>query len=199
VVVGGQSPAPIGTVRQNGALIQRLVITACDGGLAVAGFGVLWQTVVDINVLVNGAFDAVSKLIPAPDGQFYPTLDPWTYVGFDTKAWVTAASWHDVTAQASAGGVVATGTARPQSLRFDPGDGTEPMACPTPPAQDAPCVHVYEQKSAKAPDTRFPGHLSIDWEVEIVVPAVGVEQVRPVTTTTDYGIRVAEIQTIYTN
>lgn len=73
--------------------------------------------------------------LPQPSGDRSPSQhhrfhgSPFTYVNLWTWFWTDRASWKTRTATARAGGVSATVTVAPQSLTFDPGDGSPAVAC----------------------------------------------------------------------
>jgi hypothetical protein len=76
--------------------------------------------------------------LPRPSGDRSPNQDqqfhgyPFTYVNLWTWFWTDQASWKARTATARAGGVSATVTVTPQSLKFEPGDGSAPVTCSGP-------------------------------------------------------------------
>jgi hypothetical protein len=76
--------------------------------------------------------------LPQPSGDRSPNQDqrfhgsPFTYVNLWTWFWTDPASWRTLTATARAGGVSASVTVAPQSLSFDPGDGSAAVVCTGP-------------------------------------------------------------------
>lgn len=76
--------------------------------------------------------------LPQPSGDRSPSQDqrfhghPFSYVNLWTWFWTDRASWRTRSATARAGGVSATVTVTPESLSFEPGDGSPATVCAGP-------------------------------------------------------------------
>ncbi len=150
------------------------------------------------------------RLHPPPAGLAPPAGQ--VYVGVGTWFWTDPAAWRPVSVTAwvptGAGDTTlwATVTATPTVLSFDPGDGSEPVACDGPgdrwTEEDgdeavSECMYAYAHSSRTAPDgTAFDAALSIVWTVIYIDSSGGTGGLAPITTTTDLPVTVGEIQAI---
>ncbi len=117
--------------------------------------------------------------LPAPTIERSPQQNnsdngvPYTWVNLWTWFWTAPATWHSLSATASAGGVWATVRLVPTALVFDPGDGGDPVPCDGPgrpwttadgndPPSGGGCGYVYRHVTANGPLTAT---VSIDWAV----------------------------------
>ncbi|HLX89456.1 MAG TPA: hypothetical protein VKR22_13495, partial [Acidimicrobiales bacterium] len=97
--------------------------------------------------------------LPVPNIATNPAS--FSVVDLPTWLWIDPSIWHPYTATATAGGVSATATARPVSVRWDMGDGSAPVTCNGPgiayeadlPAsqQRTGCSHTYLRTSLGQP------------------------------------------------
>ena len=117
---------------------------------------------------------------PLPDVAFSPPLeDPDDFLLVQLDSWIWATNWAEVSRTASAGGVVATVTARPVRLlwdftprRSDPeteggctGPGTAYDQSKRPEAQSTACSITFRHSSAGEPGAAYEGHLTVVYEV----------------------------------
>lgn len=117
---------------------------------------------------------------PLPDVAFSPPLeepDDFLLVQLDT--WIWATNWNEVSRTASAGGVVATVTARPVRMvwdftprRSDPdteggcsGPGTPYDPSKRPEEQSTACSITFRHSSAGEPNDAYEGHVTVVYEV----------------------------------
>ena len=117
---------------------------------------------------------------PLPDIAFSPPLedaDDFLLVRLET--WIWATNWAEVSRTASAGGVVATVTARPVRMawdftprRSDPdteggcaGPGTPYDPSKRPEEQSTACSITFQHSSAAEPGAAYEGHLTVVYEV----------------------------------
>lgn len=117
---------------------------------------------------------------PLPDIAFSPPLeDPDDFLLVQLDSWIWATDWAEVSRTASAGGVVATVTARPVRLLWDftprrsdpeteggcPGPGTPYDQSKPPEAQSTACSITFRHSSAGQPGAAYEGHLTVVYEV----------------------------------
>jgi len=117
---------------------------------------------------------------PAPDVGFSPPLDsPGDFLLVQLPTWIWVENWSEESRSATAGGVVATVTARPvrqewdfTPYRLDPeteggciGPGTAYDASLPPEAQSTACSFTFRHSSAGEPGAAYEGHLTVFYEV----------------------------------
>jgi len=117
---------------------------------------------------------------PLPDVAFSPPLeDPDDFLLVQLESWIWATNWAEVSRTASAGGVVATVTARPVRMtwdftprRSDPdteggcaGPGTPYDPSKRPEDQSTACSITFRHSSAGEPGAAYEGHLTVIYEV----------------------------------
>ena len=117
---------------------------------------------------------------PLPDIAFSPPLeDADDFVLVRLETWIWATNWAEVSRTASAGGVVATVTARPVRMawdftprRSDPdteggcaGPGTPYDPSNRPEEQSTACSITFQHSSAAEPGAAYEGHLTVVYEV----------------------------------
>ena len=155
----------------------------------------------------------------SPSSETNPAIDQ--IVNAPTWAWVPASSWQPLSATASAGPVVVTATASPESINLTYGDGgqTDTATCNgsgTPYSDqlanqedpDAPlsaaspdCGWTYQHTSAAAPGGKEPVTGMVTYHVVwTVTGAPGGGDLGPLNSPpTTYNVPVAEIQVVNTN
>ena len=130
-------------------------------------------------------------------------------VNFADWLWVDPATWHPISATATAGPVSATATATPDRVVYDMGDGSS-VVCngpgtlydPTiaPDRQTTKCSHAYLESSAGQPTNRYTVSATIYWSVRWTSQGAAgggsLGEVRGATTSTP--VEVDEIQAVTT-
>lgn len=122
-----------GDVLPTGAMLYRY---ALRGNISSPSFMLAWSprstlpgvpvakgSAANPTVLLSRAQRSIRVPSPGPIG-LSPGGSGWTVPQFATWLWVDPASWHPVTARASAGGVSAVVTVTPSRVRWDMGDGS---------------------------------------------------------------------------
>ncbi len=117
---------------------------------------------------------------PLPDIAFSPPLDdPNDFLLVQLETWIWATNWAEVSRTASAGGVVATVTARPVRMTWDftprrserdteggcAGPGTPYDPSKRPEEQSTACSITFRHSSAGEPGAAYEGHLTVIYEV----------------------------------
>ena len=119
------------------------------------------------------AMQAVSRLqLPAAVADTSPQASSLT-VNVPTWLWIDAATWHVLTATATAGPVSATATATPYEVLWELGDGSR-ITCHGPgtrwsasAAANDPsgCSYTYSQSSANQPEETYTITTTVYWHV----------------------------------
>jgi hypothetical protein len=127
---------------------------------------------VDVAALAQQAADRVR--IPAPAMRLNPSPAQGAVVHVETWLWVDPASWQSISAQASAGAVVVTATARPIRVTWDMGNGDR-VTCEGPGTpydrgrpsseQVTNCSYTYRESSAGADGGAFTVTGTVVWDV----------------------------------
>ncbi|WP_052710810.1 hypothetical protein [Pseudofrankia sp. DC12] len=166
-----------------------------------------WFAVPDRAASLAAARDEVRRRLPLPR----PVLSPDPTVGLVVKVatWfaVPASQWVRVQATATALAATVTVTATPDTLVYDPGDGSAPVSCagpgpafdPTVPAPVAPpaCSYTYRDASTAAPDRHaWPASLSVRWQVGWTASNGQTGALDPLVTTTPITVVVHEYQAL---
>ena len=117
---------------------------------------------------------------PLPNVAFSPPLeDPDDFLLVRLETWIWATNWAEVSRTASAGGVVATVTARPVRMTWDftprrsdpsteggcagPGMPYDPSKRPE--EQSTACSITFRHSSAAEPGAAYEGHITVIYEV----------------------------------
>ncbi|MGF1425029.1 hypothetical protein [Kitasatospora sp. LaBMicrA B282] len=163
----------------------------CGGTLPQGGFGStpltggpLWtdfgeQKPTDQPLPVDPAVlaqQAVEKLeLPAPAVRMSPSEKSPQVVGVPSWLWVDAASWAPVHSSVEVPGVEVQATAKPSSVTWDLGDGTDPVDCAGPGTPYGPgsepdaaspdCGHTFSRPSAGEPGGAFQVVVTAHWSV----------------------------------
>lgn len=160
------------------------------------------------------AQSAANRLVlPTPRVRHSPK--GYTLVGLETWWWVDPAQWQPLRQRTQAGPVWAEVTVTPASTTWDAGDGSAPVVCVGPgtpydtsrPAasQSTDCSHTYRRSSADQPQTGsspndrlFTVTVTTNWQVTWV-GSLGSSGTLPVlTTSSTFGLPVAQRQTVVT-
>lgn len=141
--------------------------------------------------------DARRQLVlPEPEIHLAPPRDTPQLVGVPSWFWV--GDWSDRQTSAAVAGVVSTVTARPVSVRWDPGDGTGAFVCdgtgepwrPGAGAERPPCGHTY---TSSGPVTVT---ATITWETSWSATTGEGGALEPLTTTATWPVAVRQAQAV---
>jgi hypothetical protein len=117
---------------------------------------------------------------PLPEVAFAPPLEsPDDFLLVQLPTWIWVENWADASRTASAGGVVATVTARPVRQVWDftprrsdpqteggcPGPGTPYDESARPEEQSTECSFTFRHSSAGEPEATYEGHLTVLYEI----------------------------------
>lgn len=148
---------------------------------------------------------------PLPDVAFSPPLeDPDDFLLVQLDSWIWATNWAEVSRTASAGGVLATVTARPVRMtwdftprRSDPeteggcaGPGTPYDPSKRPEAQSTACSITFQHSSAGEPGAAYEGHITVVYEVSWTSNVGAGGALGTVPRTTVLPVRVGEQQAL---
>lgn len=148
---------------------------------------------------------------PLPDVAFSPPLDsPDDFLLVQLPTWIWATNWTEASRTATAGGVVATVTARPVRMvwdftpnRSDPeteggcdGPGTPYDASRRPEDQSTECSITFRHSSAGEPGAAYEAHLTVIYEVSWTSNVGGGGSLGTVPRTTVMPVRVGEQQAL---
>lgn len=148
---------------------------------------------------------------PLPDIAFSPPLDdPNDFLLVQLETWIWATNWVEVSRTASAGGVVATVTARPVRMtwdftprRSDPGTeggcagpGTPYDPSKRPEDQSTACSITFRHSSAGEPGDAYEAHLTVIYEVSWASNVGAGGSLGTVPRTTVLPVRVGEQQAL---
>jgi hypothetical protein len=116
-------------------------------------------------------------------------------VGIDTWFWLE--QWDEARDSATAGTVTVTVYATPSELTIDPGDGTGPLECASPPAAYTPgadpatgCTHVYETAG------QFTATATLTYDVGFSSNVGAGGPLTPITTTGTVDVTVRQAQAV---
>ncbi len=148
---------------------------------------------------------------PLPDVAFSPPLDgSEDFLLVQLETWIWATNWSEVSRTASAGGVVATVTARPVRMtwdftprRSDPsteggctGPGTSYDPSKRPEEQSTACSITFRHSSAAEPGAVYEGHVTVIYEVTWTSNLGAGGSLGTVPRTTVLPVRVGEQQAL---
>ena len=148
---------------------------------------------------------------PLPDVAFSPPLeDPDDFLLVQLDSWIWATNWAEVSRTASAGGVLATVTARPVRMtwdftprRSDPeteggcaGPGTPYDPSKRPEAQSTACSITFRHSSAGEPGAAYEGRITVVYEVSWSSNVGAGGSLGTVPRTTVLPVRVGEQQAL---
>lgn len=148
---------------------------------------------------------------PLPDVAFSPPLDsPDDFLLVQLPTWIWATNWTEASRTATAGGVVATVTARPVRMvwdftpnRADPeteggcdGPGTPYDGSKRPEDQSTDCSITFRHSSAGEPGAAYEAHLTVIYEVSWSSNVGGGGSLGTVPRTTVMPVRVGEQQAL---
>jgi hypothetical protein len=131
----------------------------------------------------------------------------FSYVNLWTYFWTDAATWQPLTATAALAGVSATVTATPQTLTFDPGDGSPSVNCDGPgrpwtaadgfsaPANGA-CGYQYTKVTGPGTNHPVTSMQTITWLVKWTGTGNSAGTLAAMTTQTTGPLNVLQIQTV---
>lgn len=145
------------------------------------------------------ALQAYDTLTPAkPTPRWNP--EGTQLVGFATWLWVDDSMWEPFSASASVPGLTVTATATPTEVKWDPGDGSEPIVCDGPGTpyrkevkmkhQRTDCKHVYQYFGS------YQGSATVTWAVEWTTSNGGGGTLNPLTTTTEFEMNVGDREAV---
>ena len=164
-------------------------------------FSGYWETITTVGDITDDVYVEVVALLDPPAVQFDPTLEPYQIVNLEMALWVPPAQWNQVVqVTKTVDPVTITITARPTALRFHPGDGSDAIECDSGgkphlgPSQGG-CGHVYRRVSDHNDDLAYHASAELVWRAEIDRTFSG-DEVRTVSTTTDYRVPVFQVQTV---
>lgn len=113
-----------------------------------------------------------APLVP-PEPRMAPGVDQPHLVGLATWLWVDPSYWEPISARAEVTGLSVEAVAVPSRLVWDMGDGHS-VTCHGPgtpwrPGASEPgssdCSHTFQYVSARQPDGRYHGSVTIEWDV----------------------------------
>lgn len=145
--------------------------------------------------------------LPLPGVRTSPPPAIDQLVNLPTWMWVDSWEPVSVTAALPEAGASVTVTATPRHVTWDMGNGDQ-VVCTGPGtpyrrgagSEESPdCGYNYRRSSAGQPDLRYQASATMTWDASWVATGVaGGGSLGQVSTTTSFGLRVAEIQTINT-
>lgn len=211
VMAGGSSNSGFTIDHSSLAALEEGAVAALvcrDGdGVTVHAEIVVWEGGDPLGAVAatDRALDAaVASLdLPDPSVMTSPPPDASHFVGLATWIWdERPLAQH--TATASAAGVSATVVATPGSLRWIPGDRSDPVTCPGsgvpygPGAdEDLRCAHIWQHRSTHTdPAGRFGGSVTLVWEVTWEASDGEGGELGEVTTESDLSVLVREAQAV---
>lgn len=142
--------------------------------------------------------------LPLPQVATAPPRGAEGLVGLPEWFWVN--NWSSHHNRVQAGGVWAEVTARPTSVRIDPGAGQPPVTCPGPgtayrrsrPAagQESDCSYTYQHSSAGLPGNAYRVTVSVSWAGSWVGSDGSGGALPTLTRSSTFTVQVAEGQTV---
>ena len=147
--------------------------------------------------------------VPEPEVHSSPGWEHPRIVRVPVWLWVPPESWVALSTTASAAGVSATVTATPVSVTWVMGDGGE-VVCDGPGTvynlevpyehQSTDCSYTYVKTSRARPDKAYTASATITYEVTwSAAGATGGGALGPITRTTRFAVKVAELQALVTS
>lgn len=161
----------------------------------------VWVTIGSLGEFTDEVVAHAIAKVPKPQAGFWPALDPWTYVNMETAVWVDNVDWSVPFSDSDTQfGITVTVDVWPESLAFDPGDGSEVVVCtsagiPRVGPSGGGCSHIYLRSSAGQAGLVYPGSVAVNYRVEIT-RTLGGDETRSFSNSSEYAIAVAEIQTV---
>jgi hypothetical protein len=212
-----------GSVIRDTAEDHILLVYRCDGRWD----GRTWKWVIPVTAaeLAADGLVEIAGVLPAPQPQTVPPAGRASIAGVAVLVWTDPAGWAPVTVTRSdpVTGLTATVVATPRRMRFDPGDGSEPMECSPPGvAYDVQlaggdanvqlglagrCGHVYRLVTRNAdgspvagrPATGWAAVLRVEWEVGWAATNGQAGRFAPITKRATFQRPVTEVQALITN
>lgn len=137
--------------------------------------------------------------LPSPALGMSPSSDRDQLVNVPTWLWIDPTAWRPISANASAGGVTVTTSAKPARVVWDPGDGGSPVTCdgpgtpynPSHPSATPTCTYTYRRPAERSIVTA-----TIEWSVRWTSSAGGGGDLGVVRRSGSVAVRVAESQAI---
>jgi hypothetical protein len=183
-------PASSGAVRQEGAVIYVLYQRTCG---AMTDW--VWVPQLTGQMLADNLYDEAKAHLPRPRPSFSPPVDK-LIVNLETWVWLPGQQWTFTPLSASIlTGLAATVTATPSSFRFDPGDGSPPIACPVPTSEPQQCRYTYRHASTTG-DLVFHATVDVTWTLRWTATDGTSGAYAPVDVTATADAAVFQLQTI---
>lgn len=173
----------------------------CEGG--VFG-GVFYIRPVDPTVLLADAWRYLA--VPSPEPGLSPAGDQ--IANLPTWLWVDPAGWGPQRSTVAVPGVSVTVIAEPIDITWAFGDGTS-ITCAGPgtaydprlslSAQRPTCSHTFRRSTASMPAGSIAAAVTVRWQASwTVAGAAGGGDLGEIERTTDFSVRVGEVQAINT-
>ena len=150
-------------------------------------------------------------VFPRPSGHRSPSETllykgfPFTYVNLWLFYWTSPATWHTLTATASAAGLSATVTATPVQLVYDPGDGSPAVSCAGPgrawtdaDGNDPPSGGACGYQYLKVTGSPITSTQTIVWKITWTGTGNTGGEIPSLSTSTSGQLNVMQIQTVVT-
>lgn len=171
----------------------------------------VWIPEVSTETVAESTRDVVRDRVPTFDHNFSPPLQRGV-VKTPTWFWVNPVLWQPVSVTARVptprGIVTMTTTATPESLEFDPGDGSgETAECDgpglpwlpiMPSYMESACAYEYEVPSSVRPNGTFRARLTVVWSVSWRTNVGTSGRLPDIRLGTPYDLRIRELQAIIT-
>lgn len=137
--------------------------------------------------------------LPSPALGMSPSSDRDQLVNVPTWLWIDPTAWRPISANASAGGITVTTSAKPARVVWDPGDGGSPITCdgpgtpynPSHPSATPTCSYTYRSPAERAVVTA-----TVEWSARWTSSAGGGGDLGVVRRSSSVPVRVAESQAI---
>lgn len=171
----------------------------------------VWIPEVSTETVAESTRDVVRDRVPTFDHNFSPPPQRGV-VKTPTWFWVNPVLWQPVSVTARVptprGIVTMTTTATPESLEFDPGDGSgETAECDgpglpwlpiMPSSMESACAYEYEMPSSVRPNGTFRARLTVVWSVSWRTNVGTSGRLPDIRLGTPYDLRIRELQAIIT-
>ncbi len=171
----------------------------------------VWIPEVSTETVAESTRDVVRDQVPTFDHSFSPPRQRGV-VKTPTWFWVNPVLWRPVSVTARVptprGIITMTTTATPQSLEFDPGDGSGqtaecdgpglPWLPMMPSYMESPCTYEYETPSSVRPNGSFRARLTVVWSVSWRTNVGTSGRLPDIRIGTPYDLRIRELQAIIT-
>jgi hypothetical protein len=201
----GPPALPVDQPVENG--LYRIVCVEVGSDALISDRTELWQPgepAPSVDPFELAQMQAARLVLPAPAVRTSPDAEGNQWVRVPVWLWVSS-PWEAVSETAYAGSVWSQVTAAPRSVVWSMGDGTS-VTCGGPGVafdlsrseseQSTDCSHTYERTSVGQPGERFPVSATVTWEVSWRSNVAGGGVLGESTSTTEFGLRVAQIQAI---